>query len=268
MKTRTLIAAVALIAPMLAAAQTTSTPRIDQRQANQDARIQQGTQSGALTQKGDKLDKGQTHVQNMENKAMADGTVTKKEAGRIEHAQDQQSKRVYREARSPARLQPRRQGSIAASASSTVELLSPGARPWRQRGGPFYSKIDALLFPPRDGVITRLTTMKAPKSASSSSEFFESRATRSWPPRWCRTGPDAAVHQRGHEPVQGRLPRLRQSAPTAAPPPRRSACAPAASTTTWKRRLHRASPPSSRCSATSRSATTSSATRSSTPGNC
>ena len=95
MKTRTLIAAVALIAPMLAAAQTTSTPRIDQRQVNQDARIQQGTQSGALTgNEASKLEKGQTHVQNMENKAMADGKVTKKEAGRIEHAQDQQSKKI------------------------------------------------------------------------------------------------------------------------------------------------------------------------------
>ena len=43
------------------------------------------------------LEKGQTHVQNVENKATADGTVTKKEAGRIEHAQDQQSKKIYRE---------------------------------------------------------------------------------------------------------------------------------------------------------------------------
>ena len=95
MKTRTLIAAVALVAPLLAAAQTPSTPRIDQRQANQEARIQQGAQSGALTQKEEaKLEKGQTHVQNMENKAMADGKVTKKEAGRIEHAQDQQSKKI------------------------------------------------------------------------------------------------------------------------------------------------------------------------------
>jgi hypothetical protein len=48
MKTaRTLIAAVALIAPMLAAAQTTSTPRVDQRQVNQDARIDKGVQSGS-----------------------------------------------------------------------------------------------------------------------------------------------------------------------------------------------------------------------------
>jgi Skp family chaperone for outer membrane proteins len=98
MKTRTLIAAVALVAPLLAVAQTPSTPRVDQRQVNQEARIQQGAQSGSLTQKeATKLEKGQTHVQNMENKAMADGTVNKKEAGRIENAQDQQSKKVYRE---------------------------------------------------------------------------------------------------------------------------------------------------------------------------
>lgn len=96
MKTaRTLIAAVALVAPLLAAAQTTSTPRVDQRQVNQEARIQQGTQSGSLTQKeAANLEKGQTHVQNMENKATADGKVTNKEAGRIEHAQDQQSKKI------------------------------------------------------------------------------------------------------------------------------------------------------------------------------
>jgi hypothetical protein len=98
MKTRTLIAAVALVAPLLASAQTPSTPRVDQRQVNQEARIQQGAQSGSLTQKeAAKLEKGQTHVQKVENKAMADGTVNKKEAGRIEHAQDQQSKKIYRE---------------------------------------------------------------------------------------------------------------------------------------------------------------------------
>ena len=95
MKTRTLIAAVALVAPMLAAAQTTSTPRIDQRQVNQEQRIQQGVQSGSLTQKeAANLEKGQTHVQNMENKAMADGKVTNKEANRIEQAQDKQSKKI------------------------------------------------------------------------------------------------------------------------------------------------------------------------------
>lgn len=95
---RTFIAAVALVAPMLAAAQTSSTPRIDQRQVNQEARIQQGERSGALTQhEANKLERGQQHVQNMENRAIADGKVTMKEKGRIEHAQDVQSRRVYRE---------------------------------------------------------------------------------------------------------------------------------------------------------------------------
>lgn len=33
----------------------------------------------------------------MEDKAMADGKMTKKERARIEHAQDRQSKKIYRE---------------------------------------------------------------------------------------------------------------------------------------------------------------------------
>jgi hypothetical protein len=36
-------------------------------------------------------------VQNLENKATADGKVTAKERARIEHAQDVQSQRVYRQ---------------------------------------------------------------------------------------------------------------------------------------------------------------------------
>jgi hypothetical protein len=43
------------------------------------------------------LEKGQEHVQKAENKAMADGKMTKKERARIEHMQDQQSKQIYRE---------------------------------------------------------------------------------------------------------------------------------------------------------------------------
>ncbi len=79
-------------------AQSVSTPRIDQREANQQQRIDQGAQSGTLTQKeAARLEKGQTHVQNMENKATADGKVTAREKARIEHAQDVQSKRIYRQ---------------------------------------------------------------------------------------------------------------------------------------------------------------------------
>jgi len=98
MRTRTFVATLALAAPLLAFAQTDSTRRIDGRQDRQEARIERGEQSGSLTEKeAAKLERGQTHVQNMENRAAADGTVTNKERARIEHAQDVQSKRIYRE---------------------------------------------------------------------------------------------------------------------------------------------------------------------------
>ena len=54
--------------------------------------------SGSLTEKeAARLDKGQAHVQKMENKAVADGKVTKKERARLEHAQDNQSRKIYRQ---------------------------------------------------------------------------------------------------------------------------------------------------------------------------
>ena len=96
MKTpRTLLTALALALPLLASAQTTSTPRIDQRQLNQENRIQQGVQSGSLTQKeAANLEKGQTHVQTMENKALSDGKITQKEAQRINETQNKQSRKI------------------------------------------------------------------------------------------------------------------------------------------------------------------------------
>jgi hypothetical protein len=92
----TLLAAAGIALP--ASAQTQSTPRVDQRQANQERRIEQGVKSGSLTQKeAARLEKGQAHVQKMENKAVADGKVTKKEQARLEHAQNNQSRKIYRE---------------------------------------------------------------------------------------------------------------------------------------------------------------------------
>lgn len=91
-------AAFALALALPAAAQTTSTQRIDQRQANQQQRIDQGTASGSLTQKeADRLQRGQAKVQKMENKATADDKVTAKERRRIENAQDKQSQRIARQ---------------------------------------------------------------------------------------------------------------------------------------------------------------------------
>jgi Tfp pilus assembly protein FimT len=79
-------------------AQTTSTPRIDQRQQNQQQRIDQGVQSGELNRKeAARLEKGQARIQKMENKAVADGKVTAKERRKIERAQDKQSRKIARE---------------------------------------------------------------------------------------------------------------------------------------------------------------------------
>jgi opacity protein-like surface antigen len=74
------------------------TPRIDQRQANQERRIDQGIASGGLNKKeAARLNKQQGHIDNMENKAKADGTVTKKERAKIKHAQDRASGHITRE---------------------------------------------------------------------------------------------------------------------------------------------------------------------------
>lgn len=90
--------AVVLAAPAFAQTPAPATPGVDKRQANQDARIQQGAKSGQLTEKeAAKLEKGQDRVEKMEDKAKADGKVTAKERARLDQAQDKQSRRIYKE---------------------------------------------------------------------------------------------------------------------------------------------------------------------------
>ena len=97
MSPKYVIAAIAAAIALPAMAQT-ATPRVDQRQANQDKRIQQGVQSGQLNAaEAARLEKGQANVQKMEDKAKADGTVTKREKAKLHHAQDHQSKRIARQ---------------------------------------------------------------------------------------------------------------------------------------------------------------------------
>jgi len=86
---------IALAVPVLAFAQA-STPRVDQRQANQEQRIDQGLSSGSLTQReANRLERGQQRVDNMENQAKADGVVTRHERAELHRAQDRQSERIY-----------------------------------------------------------------------------------------------------------------------------------------------------------------------------
>ncbi len=98
----TVVAAVIATLPAVAMAQAAPSDvyqaRIDQRQANQQERINQGVQSGQLNpHEAARLERGQTHVQNMETRAAADGKITGHEARRIERTQDRQSARIYRQ---------------------------------------------------------------------------------------------------------------------------------------------------------------------------
>lgn len=97
MKTYLFAAALATCIAVPAFAQA-NTPGIDQRQANQEQRIDQGIASGQLTQReANRLERGQQRVDNMENRAKADGVVTARERTRIQHAQNVESKRIYRQ---------------------------------------------------------------------------------------------------------------------------------------------------------------------------
>jgi hypothetical protein len=69
-----------------------------QRNINQQQRIEQGTQSGQLTNKEvGKLERGQSHVARTESRAGADGKVGPNEQRRIQNGENSQSKHIYRE---------------------------------------------------------------------------------------------------------------------------------------------------------------------------
>ena len=108
MKIQTLIAALALTVGVAAFAQAPSapvapkdplaTPKIDQRQASQEKRIDQGIASGALTRKeATNLDKRENRIQADKLAAKADGKVTKAERRKIERKQSNASKAIYRQ---------------------------------------------------------------------------------------------------------------------------------------------------------------------------
>lgn len=94
MKTKILILAVATLFTASGAAEAR---RMDKRENRQGQRIHQGIKSGEVTKReAKKLIRGQKKVHAMENQAMADGDFSLEEKARIEHAQDKQSKKIFR----------------------------------------------------------------------------------------------------------------------------------------------------------------------------
>jgi hypothetical protein len=79
-------------------AQSSGAPGFSQRDVNQEQRIEQGLQSGQLnTREAAKLEREQGRVDQMESRALRDGTVTPAERARINAAQNKASADIYRE---------------------------------------------------------------------------------------------------------------------------------------------------------------------------
>ena len=75
----------------------TNTPRIDKREAQQQARIAQGAASGSLTaHETQRLEKEQARIDNAEARAKSDGTVTAKERRHLTAMQDGASRDIHR----------------------------------------------------------------------------------------------------------------------------------------------------------------------------
>ena len=99
MKRTTILASAVIAAIALPVfAQVASTPRIDERQAEQQRRIEEGIRSGQINRKeAAHLRRQQARIQRMENQAMADGRMSRAERVRIEHAQNKESLRIAKQ---------------------------------------------------------------------------------------------------------------------------------------------------------------------------
>jgi hypothetical protein len=96
--TKSALLTAALLAITSTAALADPTPRVDRREANQLNRIDHGIRSGELNaRETSRLLAGQAHVYRMESRAKADGVMTARERDRLRHAQNVQSRRIYRE---------------------------------------------------------------------------------------------------------------------------------------------------------------------------
>ena len=74
------------------------TPVIDERQANQEQRIDQGIESGQLNEReANRLNRQQERINKMEDRAKSDGVMTKRERARIGAAQHRASRHIARE---------------------------------------------------------------------------------------------------------------------------------------------------------------------------
>ena len=90
-----------------ASAPGANTPRIDQRQARQEQRIDQGIASGELTRRETRrLERQQTVIDKAEDRAKADGSVSAQERKRLTYAQNRASRSIARQKHDAQARQP------------------------------------------------------------------------------------------------------------------------------------------------------------------
>jgi hypothetical protein len=107
MKTKSLLATILLSAIAATAFAQTNTPRIDQRQENQQKRIDNGVQSGALTAKEtNHLDKREAKIEADKEAAKADGKVTAKERRKLKREENKTSKAIFRKKHNARKAKP------------------------------------------------------------------------------------------------------------------------------------------------------------------
>lgn len=98
MKKSTILAGLGLALMVVAGTASAGTPRYDARQAHQQQRIAKGVANGELTARETRrLEAGQVHLNRVERRAKADGVVTPEERAHMQHEENQQSRRIYRQ---------------------------------------------------------------------------------------------------------------------------------------------------------------------------
>ena len=75
-----------------------NTPAVDQRQENQEDRIEQGVESGEITKREEaRLDAQQERIENREERAKADGEVTTRERARLQRSENRASRNIAKQ---------------------------------------------------------------------------------------------------------------------------------------------------------------------------
>jgi hypothetical protein len=74
------------------------TPVADQRQENQEERIEQGVATGEVTKREEaRLDAQQERIENKEERIEADGVVTKRERARLQRSENRASANIAKQ---------------------------------------------------------------------------------------------------------------------------------------------------------------------------